>query len=338
MTKENAPILSIVIPVYNAEKYLNYCIDSILKQNNSDVEIILIDDGSTDNSGTICDEYSSKNPNIKTIHQKNLGVATARNVGMKSSSGKYIQFLDNDDWINKGEISKLIETIANTNADIIIHKYYLSGKKISIGNEFVNANEINGKNKEQVLNYLRKGRINITAPWEYSFKKEIVEKNKIEFESTQNAVDDSVFTPILFINSSSFYFDKRPFISWRMRPDSQGSSQKRKDFMVKMISTINSLKQTLETATEEYKKNYLLYRIYKNIYSLIGPYYEYSETDRPFLNKWYIDNKNLIKKSSKYSGFIHKILVVLLGAFYGTILSYKLATLKGHVFMLLYKK
>ena len=93
-------ILSVIIPVYNVEQYLRQCVDSVLNQQLQDYEIILVDDGSKDNSVGICDEYKKTHSNVIVIHKENGGSSSARNTGMKAASGKYIVFLDSDDWWN----------------------------------------------------------------------------------------------------------------------------------------------------------------------------------------------------------------------------------------------
>lgn len=92
--------ISVIVPVYNVEKYLSRCIDSIISQTFSDFELILVDDGSTDSSGKICDEYGKKDGRVKVIHKKNGGQSSARNAGIENSTGEYISFVDSDDWIS----------------------------------------------------------------------------------------------------------------------------------------------------------------------------------------------------------------------------------------------
>ena len=103
------PMVSVIVPVYKVEKVLSYCIDSILKQDFSDFELILIDDGSPDRSGLICDQYAKKDSRIKVIHKDNGGVSRARNSGIDIAEGKYICFIDSDDYIDKNYLSFLIE-------------------------------------------------------------------------------------------------------------------------------------------------------------------------------------------------------------------------------------
>lgn len=94
------PLISIIIPVYNTDGYLNRCIDSVLEQTYCNLEIVLVNDGSTDNSGQICDEYEEKDPRVTVIHKPNEGVSKARSIGIKAAHGEYIMFVDSDDWID----------------------------------------------------------------------------------------------------------------------------------------------------------------------------------------------------------------------------------------------
>ncbi len=107
--------LSIIVPVYNVEKYLHKCVDSILSQTLTDFECILVDDGSTDNSSVICDEYAAKDPRIVVIHKQNGGLSSARNTGLDISQGDYIGFVDSDDWIEP-EMYMYMYTYANDNS------------------------------------------------------------------------------------------------------------------------------------------------------------------------------------------------------------------------------
>lgn len=114
------PKLSIVVPVYNVEQYLNKCVDSILAQTFRDFEVILLDDGSTDGSGEICDEYAKKDSRIKVIHQQNGGLSCARNNGIKIATGNYIGFSDSDDWIEPEMYQKMLTAAETQKADIVV--------------------------------------------------------------------------------------------------------------------------------------------------------------------------------------------------------------------------
>ena len=116
-------LISVIVPIYNVEKYLNKCIDSIINQKYKNLEIILVDDGSPDNSGKICDEYSKKDNRIKVIHKENGGVSSARNVGINNATGNWISFIDSDDWIEEDYINNLLSNAKKNNAEISMCGY-----------------------------------------------------------------------------------------------------------------------------------------------------------------------------------------------------------------------
>lgn len=118
--KKKKPEISIIVPVYNSENYLYKCINSIISQDFKNFELILINDGSTDNSGQICDKYAQQDSRIKVIHKKNNGQASARNIGLQISKGNYISFVDSDDWIDTKMYSELYKLIKIYDADISV--------------------------------------------------------------------------------------------------------------------------------------------------------------------------------------------------------------------------
>ncbi len=117
------PLLSIIVPVYNVEPYLVKCLDSLLAQRISDYEVILVDDGSTDNSGAICDKYAAQNAVFQCIHKPNGGLPSARKAGFQISRGQYVTFVDSDDWISPDMYAAMCGVIPDTRADIVICDY-----------------------------------------------------------------------------------------------------------------------------------------------------------------------------------------------------------------------
>jgi glycosyltransferase involved in cell wall biosynthesis len=330
--------ISFVIPVYNSEQYLNKCVDSILEAKQENTEVILVDDGSTDKSSTICDTYADNNKSVITIHKKNGGVSSSRNAGLEKASGEYIFFIDNDDWLDSSKIKGLIDIIDKINPDIIINKSFIyteNGELIK--NDFIQKEKINGKTAEEVINYFRTEKIKIGAPWQYLFKKEIATKNNVSFNPDQNGVDDSYFSAALFVNCRSFYLNDEIIYYWRQRINSQGRTHGKHEYILKMISSIKSMENYLGKVKEEYKKAFIYFNIYKNTYSLLGQYGDYSEESKKILLGWYNENKKLISKSTEYSGKISKILNIIFGNFYGMILNYKFAKLKSKIYLTIYK-
>ena len=112
-------MISIIVPVYNTEKYLDQCIQSVLVQTYTNWELLLINDGSTDLSGTICDQYATKDRRIRVFHKENGGVSSARNVGLDNARGKWIMFIDADDWVEPSMLKELRTVALDNNADYV---------------------------------------------------------------------------------------------------------------------------------------------------------------------------------------------------------------------------
>lgn len=121
-----SPKISVIIPVYNTESTLHKCVDSILNQSYEDWELLLIDDGSKDHSAFICDEYAQQDKRIKVFHKENGGVSSARNIGIDNAEGKWITFIDSDDWVERNYLSNLYQNDEN---DIVASYYVAEGWK-----------------------------------------------------------------------------------------------------------------------------------------------------------------------------------------------------------------
>ena len=113
------PLISVIVPVYNVEKYLGKCVDSILAQTYENLEIILVEDGTKDNSGAICDAYAAKDSRIRVIHKENGGLSSARNAGMDIARGEYFGFVDSDDWIEPKMYETLLNLAEKYHADLV---------------------------------------------------------------------------------------------------------------------------------------------------------------------------------------------------------------------------
>ncbi len=148
--------ISVIIPIYNREKYLDKCITSVITQESVNTEIILVDDGSTDSSGAICDKYASEHSNIRVFHTENHGVSHARNIGLDNSTGDYIAFLDSDDSLKQGALSALQEALEKNNSDYVIGRIEF----FSCDEEFKSTTNVpnyyldHTLNKNEVLNMM----------------------------------------------------------------------------------------------------------------------------------------------------------------------------------------
>ena len=124
---DRKPLISVIVPVYNVEKYLARCVDSILAQTYSHLEIILVDDGSQDDSGKICDEYAAKDARIQVIHKENGGLSSARNAGIDAAKGEYLAFVDSDDWIEPDAYDRMMELIEKYSVKLVCAGRYDAG-------------------------------------------------------------------------------------------------------------------------------------------------------------------------------------------------------------------
>lgn len=178
------PLISIIVPIYNVEKYLVKCIESIINQTLSNIEIILVDDGSTDNCGIIIDGYAKKDSRIKVIYKNNGGQSSARNMGLDIARGKYIGFVDSDDWIDNDMYENLYKSIIESNADICVCGRQACLENGEVTNKNCIDNELIDFGKKSLKEYIvdRLFYKHTVVVWNKLYKKEIIDNNSIRFE------------------------------------------------------------------------------------------------------------------------------------------------------------
>ncbi len=174
--------VSIIIPIYNAEKFLKKCIDSVIQQDYNNIEIILINDGSTDNSEDVCKNYF-KNDKVKYFLKKNEGVSKARNLGIKNATGKYITFVDADDYVEKNYISTLVSCIQKDHYDLAICNYY--------ENDDINIHEIIDR-KDAFISIMNK-KLYKGFLWNKLYKLKIIKDNFLKFNESVHVCEDLLF-------------------------------------------------------------------------------------------------------------------------------------------------
>lgn len=191
-------MVSIIVPVYNAEEHLRRCVDSILVQTFSDFELLLIDDGSKDGSAAICDEYTVKDSRVRVFHKENGGVSSARNLGLDNAQGEWIAFVDSDDFIPTGA---LLNLLSNDNEDLII-----GGYKNHFEDELLNLNTVSSVNRSVDFNTFLSLSINtslLRTPWCKLFKKEIIDRANLKFDNTLVFGEDTVFVTSYLLHCKS---------------------------------------------------------------------------------------------------------------------------------------
>ncbi|WP_419881716.1 glycosyltransferase family 2 protein [Peribacillus sp. B-H-3] len=188
-------LVSIIVPVYNAENYLARCIDTILNQTYKNIEVILVNDGSVDKSGCICEEYSNLDTRIKVIHQNNLGPSQARNIGLNSAKGKFIQFIDSDDTVELNITEKLVHEINLYNEMVICGYKLISNKKKTSVVQKISPQKEGVFQFQEFLKYFGKYYKNnlINSPCNKLYVTEIIKKNNLQFNNDINMGEDFIF-------------------------------------------------------------------------------------------------------------------------------------------------
>ncbi|WP_270568130.1 glycosyltransferase family 2 protein, partial [Clostridium beijerinckii] len=206
------PGVSIIIPVYNVQKYLKKCLESVIRQTMKDIEIIIINDGSIDNSLEICRQYSKNDKRIKLIDKKNEGVSKARNTGILHATGKYICFVDSDDWIESNMIENLYNFVLVNDSDFCMCNFIKENEskcdyvRSNLDKKVLNENEIkkhlliplierDDNEKEHILARFR-------TPWGKLFKRDIIEKYNIRFKEDLIIGEDFLFNLDFLIHAN----------------------------------------------------------------------------------------------------------------------------------------
>lgn len=223
----NSPLLSIIVPVYNAENYLNKCLDSLLAQDFSDCEIILVDDGSTDSSGIICDQYASANPVFRCIHKPNGGHSSARKCGYEASCGQYISFVDSDDWVAPDMYSIMCQAIYDTGADIVLCDYtaVISDREEVCSTPFSPGFYDKNRLEKEVYPFMIYSGIYFKygiSPnfWNKIFRRELLKKHLFHVPNEVVVGEDALATYSCMLEASSVFFVNRALYYYRSNADS----------------------------------------------------------------------------------------------------------------------
>ena len=273
-------MVSVIIPVYNVEKYLRECLDSVLAQTCTDLEIILVDDGSTDRSGSICDEYASADERFRVIHKPNGGQAEARNTGLDKARGEYVYFIDSDDYICPETIMSALECAERENADIV----YFDAE--TVYEDFVDSDYTEVLKKQHCYRPAKGARI-YAAHCRYGeafsclclnlFRREIIEKNNIRFVKLP-LCEDELFTPIVYLNAQKAVQLKKTLYYRRLRAGSVMSGKDTPERAASLAACISGYIAELgKYSPGSDERRLLLMRINSNINTMT---YTYARLDR----------------------------------------------------------
>ena len=210
MALDDSPKISVIVPVYNVEQYLPRCIDSILAQTFTDFEVLLINDGSTDNSGKICDEYARKDSRIRVFHKENGGVASARQLGIDEAQGEYSIHVDGDDWIENDELEIMYKEAIETQYDIISVDYYQNNQYVAEQYESTNL---------QMIDDMLSGKIR-GVMWNKLIRQSLYKIYQIQFPRNINFCEDVYVCTLLFLNTNKIRHMPKAFYHYIDNPQS----------------------------------------------------------------------------------------------------------------------
>lgn len=227
--------ISIIVPIFNSKKYLDRCIQSIINQTYKEIEIVLVNDGSEDNSLEICSQYMKKDNRIKIVSQKNCGLSSARNTGLKNATGNYIMFVDSDDWIDRSICEKLLKESLNNDCDIVFCSYVECYTNKSIFKNIIETDKPSVVyNKEETKTYLLRRTIGLITTELYFpkdmdtivsaggklYKKELI-SNIFFVDTKEIGTEDILFNiEVLGKAKKSCYLNENLYNYWRSNDDS----------------------------------------------------------------------------------------------------------------------
>ncbi len=281
--------VSIIIPIYNVAEYLPRCIESVLNQDNIDLEVLLINDGSTDTSGEICEEYAKNDRRVRVFHQENSGVSAARNKGIEESSGDWLTFVDADDWIEPNSIQKIINIKNNIDSDYIIARSFINRNGLAVIERYPFSNNLLNKYYKGIDLVIQSiyGRGSV---WGVIYSKLFLKRNNIKFPLNLKNGEDSIFYTICSIYGEKISFSDNHFYSVYERDGSASRGNwtfERVLNMTKNISYLNKYIEKHNNLTQEavYILNFSKYRVLSNMYN--------SFSDSFTINNYFILRKKI---------------------------------------------
>lgn len=265
-------LFSVIIPIYNVENYVEECINSVIGQDYESIEIILINDGSKDNSQLICEKKVKEDSRIRLINKQNGGLSSARNVGLDNATGDYILFLDGDDyWDDKQALSKINRNLQNSKADIMtfgLKKMFEDTGEIEETKYVFNRETIDFRSKKNTLSYLVKNNLYISSACNKAVKKSIIDKYNLRFEDKAFS-EDIEWSAKLLLYSNVIDVIESPFYIYRQRNHSITHTLKliNIEYLVKHIETCIDL---CKNENIDYKNEYMGYVAYQYITLLVS--------------------------------------------------------------------
>ena len=298
---EKNGLISVIIPVYNVEKYLQECVDSVLSQTYENYEIILIDDGSTDSSGAICDEFAVGNEKIKVIHKENGGLSHARNTGLSLAQGEYIYFLDSDDYLDDNAFSLMLERIEKENADFLFfdaHSFNDEGRDFNIPQNYIRKKHYVSSKGIEMLAELYKNKDFHSAVQLFFFRKSFLQKENLTF--LNGAVyEDVLYAYQAFCKAECVAHINCPIYFRRYRENSIMTSHKNIhhfESIVRIFGELNLFSSTEYSELLAVQKSYLS----RCAFNIFNVYEKLSSKDKKIFRNTLDTAKKIIQSNDFY--------------------------------------
>ena len=254
------PRYSIIVPVYNAEQTIERCINSVLSAKVKNYELILVDDGSTDNSSHICREYAAENSIIRYVHKTNGGVSAARNDGLRLATGEWILFLDSDDYFLPQWQETCDRFTQNAPADMVIFPFYIGNNHSEVLTESRVCSGTSTSEIADIVSREIKG-MRLNAPYAKLFFREIIERYKLHFPEELAIGEDLVFTFSYALRAKSIAVDNTPFYCVNTSNTDSLSRKRRDHLIVLLLAGDQSNSQSLEAVSDDLDpKSYSIYK------------------------------------------------------------------------------
>ena len=249
------PLVTLIIPVYNAERYLRRCLDSVAAQTFTDMEVLLMNDGSTDGSLAICKEYEERDLRFHTIDKENSGVSNTRNIAMKLARGMYLQFLDSDDWITPDATESLVRAAVEDDCDLVIADFYRVNGKHYVEKKYIKKKDVMSREEFAMEMADDPADYYYGVMWNKLYRRSIIEEHELRCDASMNWCEDFLFNLQFIRHGQRFRALQKPIYYYMKRK--------------------GSLVATESVSVDAVKLKFELLEKYKDLYQSMGLYEEH---------------------------------------------------------------
>ncbi len=265
-------LVSVIVPVFNVENFIDVCVESLIKQSYSNIEIILVDDGSTDSSAMLCDKWATVDTRIKVIHQANGGLSAARNTGLNHAAGEYICFVDSDDFVQKDYVKCMVDAIEDTGAEVAFCDVATSRWPVLVSpitsNRILDAAEC----RRWLDNLISREYALMVVSWNKLYKKELFVNNR--FEEGRLHEDEFMINKLIFSIEKMVYV---PLEEYVYRMNSSGITGKENEYNIAHLDAIDAYADRIDVSLENNDIGFAKITLRNTLYKLADYYFKMEE-------------------------------------------------------------